>query len=199
MNTNASPVIPDGSGASQARALCQVTDDWSVQNAIVGQVFDTTASNTGRHKGASSRLEVLPSRPVMWLACRHHVGELHVVWVYSACRGPELTKSPENQLFKRFHASWPNLNTAPNSLALWAWPANQHDWRFQHAESILLWAREMMLNGTFRQRDHREFDSGLSWWRCSTSLFWWPSTSNWFPNAKTRIHQPNPFNGHCTT
>jgi hypothetical protein len=69
----------------------------------------------------------------------------------------ELTKSPENQLFKRFHASWPNLNTAPNSLALWAWPANQHDWRFQHAESILLWAREMMLNGTFRQRDHREF------------------------------------------
>ena len=78
LNTNASPVIPDGSGASQARALCQVTDDWSVQNAIVGQVFDTTASNTGRHKGASSRLEVLPGRPVMWLACRHLVGELHV-------------------------------------------------------------------------------------------------------------------------
>ncbi len=50
----ASPVIPDGSGASQAAALHGVINSWGVQDAIVAQVFDTTASNTGKQKGAAS-------------------------------------------------------------------------------------------------------------------------------------------------
>ncbi len=66
----ASPVIPDGTGASQARALSDVTQTWGVQEALVGQVFDTTASNTGPQKGATSRLEILLKRPLIWLACR---------------------------------------------------------------------------------------------------------------------------------
>ncbi len=130
----ASPVIPDGTGASQARAIYNVTGEWGVQDAIVGQVFDTTASNTGKQKGAASRIEVLLHKPILWLACRHHTGELHVGWVYEACRGKEFTKAPENQLFKRLHAAWPRLNTAHDALVLWQWPAGSGDWDFSTKE-----------------------------------------------------------------
>ena len=64
----------------------------NIQDAIVGQIFDTTASNTGKQKGAASRIEVLLNRPILWLACRHNTGELHVGWVYEACRGNKFTK-----------------------------------------------------------------------------------------------------------
>ena len=151
----ASPVIPDGTGASQAQVLWQVTGEWGVQNYIVGQVFDTTASNTGRHKGAATRLESLLGKPFLWLACRHHVGELHVFWLYSVCRGADVPKAPENALFKRFHTAWPRLN--PNVRVVWTWPVNANDWRYLRANCVLLWARNMMLNGTFRRGDHREF------------------------------------------
>ena len=38
--------------------------------------FDTTASNIGIHSGAAIRLNYLFNRPVLYLACRHHVFDL---------------------------------------------------------------------------------------------------------------------------
>ena len=113
------PVIPDRTGASQATALFDVTQEWGVQHAPVGQVFDTTPSNTGRVKGASSRLEVLLDKPMMWLACQHHTGELHIFWLYKECRGKDVTKAPANKLFKCLHDVWPRLNK--DNLVLWQW------------------------------------------------------------------------------
>ncbi len=45
-----------------------------MQDAIVGQVFDTTASNTDRQKETPSRIEIMLNRPILWLACKHHRG-----------------------------------------------------------------------------------------------------------------------------
>ena len=59
-----SPVIEDGKGASQAVALNTILDDWGVKTSVVGQVFDTTASNTGIRKGSSTRLEKILKRPI---------------------------------------------------------------------------------------------------------------------------------------
>ena len=156
----ASPVIPNGTGAAQATALDEVIRTWGVGEAVVGQVFDTTASNTGCVRGAATRLETLLKKPIMWLACRHHVGELHVKWTYLACRGDEYIKSPENKLYKRLHDEWeqllPIFTADPTVLVKWTYPADPDDWRCMKADTVLQWARHMMVHGSFRRGDHRE-------------------------------------------
>ena len=37
---------------------------------------DTTASNTGVHRGACTFLQLQLQRQLLWLACRHHIAEL---------------------------------------------------------------------------------------------------------------------------
>ena len=88
----ASPVMHEGTGADQARVLLQCVDDWNLKKSVIGQVFDTTASNTGHIRGSATRLEAILQRPIMWLACLHHTGELHMKWAYIACRGQEYVK-----------------------------------------------------------------------------------------------------------
>ncbi|KZR97635.1 Cc8K15.2-like protein, partial [Daphnia magna] len=72
------PVIKDSTGMSQHNAVIKLLDEWEVTDNVVGMVFDTTASNTGRWKGCATSIEFTLDRAVLWLACRHHMYELHV-------------------------------------------------------------------------------------------------------------------------
>ena len=49
---------------------------------MVGEVeaicFDTTSSNSGIHRGSVKLLQDKLNRPIMFLACRHHIGELAI-------------------------------------------------------------------------------------------------------------------------
>ena len=74
------PQTPDGTGAAQCEAIARYSDRWNVTDGVVGMVFDTTASNTGKSRGASALYEELLEHAVMWIGCRHHVAELHVHW-----------------------------------------------------------------------------------------------------------------------
>jgi len=76
------PLIPDGSGTTQASVTHALTHEWNVENSIVGLVFDTTASNSGWKNGACVKLETLLRKRVFYFACRHHVMEriLCAVW-----------------------------------------------------------------------------------------------------------------------
>ena len=51
---------------------------WDIEAEFVGIVFDTTASNIGIRAGCSTLLEKELGHAVLWLACRHHVYELHI-------------------------------------------------------------------------------------------------------------------------
>ena len=41
-------------------------------------VFNTTTSNSGKDIGAYKLLEDWIGWPILWLACRRHVAELHI-------------------------------------------------------------------------------------------------------------------------
>ena len=69
---------PTSTGKAQADAVLGQVKAWSVEENIVALVFDTTASNTGVHRGATVRLQAALGRPVFFLACRHHMSELVV-------------------------------------------------------------------------------------------------------------------------
>ncbi len=53
------------------------------KHRLIGMRFDTTASNTGHMNGASL-LERELERALLWIACRHHVAELHMGWADEA-------------------------------------------------------------------------------------------------------------------
>ena len=74
-----SPSIPDSTGSSMRNALVTILDDWGIsQKSIIGMSWDTTSSNTGVHSGSATLFEHELGRSVLWLACRHHIGELHI-------------------------------------------------------------------------------------------------------------------------
>ena len=87
-------------GESQAEGCIAALDDWSLRSHIEGLVFDTTASNTGLHRGACTIIEEGLRRELVWIACRHHVLEIVLSSVFKEVFGP--TGGPEATLFKRF-------------------------------------------------------------------------------------------------
>jgi len=105
------PVIPDGSGTTQASVTHALTHEWNVENSIVGLVFDTTASNSGWKNGACVKLETLLRKRVFYFACRHHVMERILCAVWQELFGE--TSSPDTPEFKDFQKAWGSL--APRS------------------------------------------------------------------------------------
>ena len=84
----AAPLIPDGTGASMKDALLTTLQVWEIPHEnIIGMCWDTTASNTGRQQGSATLFKQELNRHILWLACRHHIGELHIKHADIATRG----------------------------------------------------------------------------------------------------------------
>ena len=96
-------------------SIFRVIETWNAKENIKGQVFDTPAVNTGVHTSVRQRLQEWLGRPILQLACRHHVGERHILHAYVACRGNQNIRSDENTLYKKIHKEWRRL--APLVLA----------------------------------------------------------------------------------
>ena len=102
------PSIKDSTGIEQGLTAYQAVCDWNAEKYIWGEVFDTTASNTGWMNGACKILEEQLCRKIMWCACRHHVYERFLSAAYIEIFGS--TTGPENKYFKEFRQAWPNLD-----------------------------------------------------------------------------------------
>ena len=84
----AAPRIPDSTGISMTNAVLNTIALWEIPSeSIVGMSWDTTTSNTGRNLGSSTLFEKEIGRGILWLACRHHIGELHVKHADTRVRG----------------------------------------------------------------------------------------------------------------
>ena len=70
--------------------------------------FDTTASDTGRLKGAGAILEQMLGRELLYLACRHHILEILLSSVYNTKIG--LTNGGHPDTFKRFLTVWSTID-----------------------------------------------------------------------------------------
>ncbi|KAG7177344.1 hypothetical protein Hamer_G028982, partial [Homarus americanus] len=101
-------------GEAQAEACLEAIKSWNVEKLVKGLVFDTTASNTGLHRGACVRIEDELEQELVWIACRHHVLEIMLSDVFSLICGS--TGSPETILFKRFKKQWRFWHEAPMAV-----------------------------------------------------------------------------------
>ena len=135
-----------------AKCVYKVIDDLDLLDGVHALVFDTTASNTGRLKGSSTIFGDMLGRPVLWLACRHHIPELFIKHANTAIRGE--SKGPDDSLFKEFKSFFGFIDLDKRSL--WVWPGSIRDWRSRRAKEVLLWADDHMQNATWPREDYRE-------------------------------------------
>ncbi|KAL4144007.1 hypothetical protein QTP88_006252 [Uroleucon formosanum] len=104
------PALDTGTGADQANAIFQTLEDWCITDNIQALCYDTTASNTGRIKGACILLEQLLQPNILYVPCRHHIYEIVSRSVFDVKFG-KTTSGPDVPIFKRFQQFWSNVNT----------------------------------------------------------------------------------------
>ena len=81
------PSIGSASGENMANAVSTALYNWGITERVRAMSFDTTASNTGRLRGAAPLLEDLLGRPLLNLACRHHIHEVLLSDVFACLFG----------------------------------------------------------------------------------------------------------------
>ena len=96
-------------GETASTAIVQHLQAWECESAVFGMVFDTPNSNIGQISGACISIERKLKRPLLWLACRHHIGETVVRNIWKSCK-IESSISPSPVLFQRFSKSWSKLD-----------------------------------------------------------------------------------------
>lgn len=96
--------LDNGTGKAQADAVLQAIKEWELEANIIALSFDTTSSNTGKDNGACVLIENGMGRPLLHLACRHHVMELIIGAVFKVHNAA--SSAPRVPMFKRFKDNW---------------------------------------------------------------------------------------------
>jgi len=102
------PKLVTGTGENIAAAVCSALEDWGVSEHVSSLCFDTTSTNTGSKKGACVLIEQKLGRPLLYLACRHHILKILLDCVVIKSLGP--SSGPEIKLFQRFKSQWEFIN-----------------------------------------------------------------------------------------
>ena len=147
------PETPSGTGKAEATLVTDILASWCISKEVIGMVYDTTSSNTGADKGACKFIEEWCGRPVLWLACRHHIAELHISKVVHTVTGN--TKDPGVEMFRRLKKEWSDLEIDLDNLVLFDISKLDPDLQTV-ARSVLSWATEQQGRKTWPREDYRE-------------------------------------------
>ena len=109
------PRLVNGKGITCAYAVVEAVEGKNVKAFITMVSFDTTGANSGKDEGAIVYIQLLLEKPLLWLACRHHMIELIMKHVFEALDF-EPSTSPEIKLFSRFREVYPTLSRHPERI-----------------------------------------------------------------------------------
>ena len=122
------------------------------QSRLIGLVFDTTATNSGINTGACRRFEVYLEQAFLYLACRHHIPELHLSHLFKYFTGE--TTDPGMTLFRRYRSAYMSLDmdsTKFHTLDLSSLP----DWMAEEATRVLQWVLASLYADTRPRADYK--------------------------------------------
>lgn len=147
------PEVPNSTGSAQEKAVMKLIAEWDLEKSVVGLVFDTTSSNTGRWRGASTLIEECLNRATLWIACRHHIYELHLKHVCEQVVGT--TKEPGIKLFRRLKKEWNGLTIDTYNLNTFKYNSEEQGVQEQ-AQTVLNWALSTLKDSVFERGDYKE-------------------------------------------
>lgn len=102
------PKIGSSSGRNMADGVFTLVNEWNVTENIIGLSFDITNPNSGHINGACAILEYLFKRPLLKLACRHHLYEIMLRGAFEAKFGD--TTGPNPSFFENFRIQWNSID-----------------------------------------------------------------------------------------
>lgn len=91
-------------------------NDWEAADQCIGLVFDTTAHNSGREKGAVVLIQEKLNKDLLELACRHHVFELILGAVFNEMVG--ISKNPDLLFVDCLQKQWKVIDRGKNDNLL---------------------------------------------------------------------------------
>ena len=148
------PAIPHKSSNSAGSLIAKASDElikiWDCKNNISGMVFDTTSSNTGAQTAACVALQSTLSKPLLWFACRHHVGEIVLSHVWNVLK-IEASKSPEISIFQRFKEFFPSIPSAVEHLDYFYEPHNLSDRKQEIVELCHNYLKQPCSRGDYKE------------------------------------------------
>jgi len=147
------PELSSGTGREISSAVYDTLHEWSLLDIVQAVVFDTTASNTGRLKGACYLLEQKLDRDILFLACRHHIYEIVLQGVFDEIQLLP-SKGPDVPLFKRFKNTWKDIDQT--QYLTWLSDASVKEILKDNANEILLYAKNKIEEDLPRD-DYQEF------------------------------------------
>ena len=147
------PEVPNSTGSSQEKAVMKLIAEWDVEKSVVGLVFDTTSSNTGLWRGASTLIEESLNRAMLWIACRHHIYEVHIKHVCQKVTGS--TTDPGVKLFRRLKNKWNDLSIDKHNLHTFDYNSEEQEIT-DHAQIVLNWALNILKESVFERGDYTE-------------------------------------------
>ena len=71
-------IVKDGIAESLGKAIKKTLQDWELFEYVDYLSFDTTATNHGWLKGVCTLIEQWRGNALLWIACCHHIYELHI-------------------------------------------------------------------------------------------------------------------------
>lgn len=95
-------------GESISSASLELLNKWDCADCIRTMVFDTTSVNTGHISAACIAIQEKLQRPLLWCACRHHVGEVVLTHIWEDLN-IEISRSPEITIFNRLRNNFDKL------------------------------------------------------------------------------------------
>ena len=106
------PKVPNWTGEAQATAVFQLIGDWHLSDRIRFMCFDTMSNNIGNK--ACILLQQKLEKPLISLACRHHVHELlNSFSLLMAC-----SNRPTIKLFDRFSQAWNYIDRSSPEISV---------------------------------------------------------------------------------
>lgn len=70
------PVSVDGTRQAVVETILKVVKESSLKGNIIGMTFDMAVANTGMSQGTCIRAKCALEKPLVWLACLHHILEV---------------------------------------------------------------------------------------------------------------------------
>ena len=92
-------------GATVCSSVLTLLEKWKCTDKVIGLVFDTTSCNTGHKTGACITIQRHIGRPLFWIPCRHHIGEMVLAEVWKSLQ-VEPSQAPRIRLFEKLKENW---------------------------------------------------------------------------------------------
>lgn len=94
----------NGKGFVAADIVFENLEQWNVLQSIIASCTDTTLANTGHTNGSVVLFEKLMKKNLLYFACRHHIFELVIGFIFTMLFGD--TTAPSRTMFDNFKRDW---------------------------------------------------------------------------------------------